>query len=192
MIAVSAHVFNEEVEEYLASGFDGFLPKPLEKEALARLISAQLTGRRLLLPQPDPSDRMCSAQKGEIDSVNEVDDTIKEQQEVDVLIIDPKVIEGDLAILGKEKMQLIVGLFEESSQVILDELKAASEAKNSREVKSLAHKLKGSAGSLGLGKLHQACLAIEAAAEPLSEYGNTADALIEIVDASNQALKSYF
>ncbi|MEF1227982.1 response regulator, partial [Vibrio fortis] len=192
MIAVSAHVFNEEVEEYLASGFDGFLPKPLEKEALARLISAQLTGRRLLLPQPDPSDRMCSAQKGEIDSVNEVDDTIKEQQEVDVLIIDPKVIEGDLAILGKEKMQSIVGLFEESSQVILDELKAASEAKNSREVKSLAHKLKGSAGSLGLGKLHQACLAIEAAAEPLTEYGNTADALIEIVDASNQVLKSYF
>ncbi|GMM88861.1 TMAO reductase system sensor histidine kinase/response regulator TorS [Vibrio fortis] len=192
MIAVSAHVFNEEVEEYLASGFDGFLPKPLEKEALARLISAQLTGRRLLLPQPDPSDRMCSAQKGEIDSVNEVDDATKEQQEVDVLIIDPKVIEGDLAILGKEKMQSIVGLFEESSQVILDELKAASEAKNSREVKSLAHKLKGSAGSLGLGKLHQACLAIEAAAEPLTEYGNTADALIEIVDASNQALKSYF
>lgn len=192
MIAVSAHVFNEEVEEYLASGFDGFLPKPLEKEALARLISAQLTGRRLLLPQPDPSDRMCSAQKGEIDSVNEVDDTIKEQQEVDVLIIDPKVIEGDLAILGKEKMQSIVGLFEESSQVILDELKAASEAKNSREVKSLAHKLKGSAGSLGLGKLHQACLAIEAATEPLTEYGNTAEALIEIVDASNQALKSYF
>jgi two-component system sensor histidine kinase TorS len=193
MIAVSAHVFNEEVEEYLASGFDGFLPKPLEKEALARLIVTQLTGRRLLLPQPDPSDRMCSAQKGEVDSVNDVDETInQQQQEVDVLIIDPKVIEGDLAILGKEKMQSIVGLFEESSQVILDEMAMASEAKNSREVKSLAHKLKGSAGSLGLGKLHQVCLAIEAAAEPLTEYENTVSALIETVEESNQALKAYF
>ncbi|MCZ8489403.1 hypothetical protein O9992_26790 [Vibrio lentus] len=38
MVAVSAHVFNEEVESYLASGFDGFLPKPLEKEALAQLL----------------------------------------------------------------------------------------------------------------------------------------------------------
>ncbi|WP_434763263.1 TMAO reductase system sensor histidine kinase/response regulator TorS [Vibrio fortis] len=192
MIAVSAHVFNEEVEEYLASGFDGFLPKPLEKEALARLIVTQLTGRRLLLPQPDPSDRMCSAQKGEVDSVNDVDETINQQQEVDVLIIDPKVIEGDLVILGKEKMQSIVGLFEESSQVILDEMAMASEAKNSREVKSLAHKLKGSAGSLGLGKLHQVCLAIEAASEPLTEYENTVGALIETVEESNQALKAYF
>ena len=198
MIAVSAHVFNEEVEEYLGSGFDGFLPKPLEKEALARLISTQLTGRRLLLPQPDSSDRMCIAQKGEsgvsnnIDEPNNIDEIVEKKQEVDVLIIDPKVIEGDLAILGKEKMLSIVELFEESSQVILDELKMASEAKNSREVKSLAHKLKGSAGSLGLGKLHQACLVIEAAAEPLTEYGNTADALIEIVCASNKALKSYF
>ncbi|MCG9630405.1 TMAO reductase system sensor histidine kinase/response regulator TorS [Vibrio sp. Isolate30] len=192
MIAVSAHVFNEEVEEYLASGFDGFLPKPLEKEALARLIVTQLTGRRLLLPQPDPSDRMCSAQKGDVDSVNDVDETINQQQEVDVLIIDPKVIEGDLAILGKEKMQSIVGLFEESSQVILDEMAMASEAKNSREVKSLAHKLKGSAGSLGLGKLHQVCLGIEAASEPLTEYENTVGALIETVEESNQALKAYF
>ena len=50
MIAVSAHVFNEEVEEYLASGFDGFLPKPLEKEALENLIIAQLGGKALLLP----------------------------------------------------------------------------------------------------------------------------------------------
>ncbi|MFA0521285.1 response regulator, partial [Vibrio sp. 10N.222.55.E8] len=52
MIAVSAHVFNEEVESYLASGFDGFLPKPLEKEALAQLIVTQLDGKTLLLPQP--------------------------------------------------------------------------------------------------------------------------------------------
>ena len=97
-----------------------------------------------------------------------------------------------MAILGKEKMQSIVGLFEESSQVILDEMAMASEAKNSREVKSLAHKLKGSAGSLGLGKLHQVCLAIEAASEPLTEYENTVGALIETVEESNQALKAYF
>ncbi|MGB1281184.1 MAG: response regulator, partial [Vibrio cyclitrophicus] len=59
MIAVSAHVFNEEVESYLASGFDGFLPKPLEKEALSQLIVAQLDGKKLLLPQPDPNDAVC-------------------------------------------------------------------------------------------------------------------------------------
>lgn len=88
-------------------------------------------------------------------------------------------------------MQAIVGLFEESSQVILDEMSSANEAQNAREVKSLAHKLKGSAGSLGLGKLHQTCLAIESAPEPLTMYGNTVDSLIELVAESNKALKSY-
>ena len=197
MIAVSAHVFNEEVEEYLASGFDGFLPKPLEKEALATLIITQLTGRQLLLPQPDPSDPMCGVQKGDIASVsdsalvNDLDETSNQQQEVDVLLIDPKVIEGDLAILGKEKMVTIVGLFEESSQTILDEMATANEAQDAREIKSLAHKLKGSAGSLGLGKLHHACLAIEAAVQPLEAYKEGAEELVALVADSNEALKAY-
>lgn len=51
MIAVSAHVFAEEVERYLAAGFDGYLPKPVEKEALATLIQDVLDGKQLLLPQ---------------------------------------------------------------------------------------------------------------------------------------------
>jgi hypothetical protein len=45
---------------------------------------------------------------------------------------------------------------------------------------------------LGLGKLHQVCLAIEAASEPLTAYENTVGALIETVEESNQALEAYF
>ncbi|MEZ8787511.1 TMAO reductase system sensor histidine kinase/response regulator TorS [Vibrio splendidus] len=206
MIAVSAHVFNEEVESYLSSGFDGFLPKPLEKEALSQLIVAQLDGKTLLLPQPDPNDAVCKQNgnrviKGNSDecSTQMVDvlakytTTTDSQDEGDtpVKLIDSKVIEGDLSILGLDKMKQIVVLFEESSNLTLNELVEASEADNGREVKSLAHKLKGSAGSLGLLALYNLCQSIEASEEPLLQYRDNDHALSELVKDSLEALLTY-
>lgn len=206
MIAVSAHVFNEEVESYLSSGFDGFLPKPLEKEALSQLIVAQLDGKTLLLPQPDPNDAVCKqngnrAVKGNsdecltqmVDVLAKYTTTTDSQDEGDtpVKLIDSKVIEGDLSILGLDKMKQIVVLFEESSNLTLNELVEASEADNGREVKSLAHKLKGSAGSLGLLALYNLCQSIEASEEPLLQYRDNDHALSELVKDSLEALLTY-
>jgi len=205
MIAVSAHVFNEEVESYLSSGFDGFLPKPLEKEALAQLIVTQLDGKTLLLPQPDPNDSICSQNsKPQRNKGNELyssqmasvvsDLAIKASQtedegEIPVKLIDSNVIKGDLSILGLEKMKQIVGLFEESSRVTLSEMVEASDSNNGREVKSLAHKLKGSAGSLGLLQLFNACQVIEASSDPLGEYRGKDSELSKLVQESLEALE---
>ncbi|MEZ8412000.1 TMAO reductase system sensor histidine kinase/response regulator TorS [Vibrio splendidus] len=205
MIAVSAHVFNEEVESYLSSGFDGFLPKPLEKEALSQLIVTQLDGKALLLPQPDPNDSICSQNnQPQRNKGNELyssqmasvvsDLAIKASQtedegEIPVKLIDSNVIKGDLSILGLEKMKQIVGLFEESSRVTLSEMVEASDSNNGREVKSLAHKLKGSAGSLGLLQLFNACQVIEASSDPLSEYRGKDSELSKLVQESLKALQ---
>lgn len=205
MIAVSAHVFNEEVESYLSSGFDGFLPKPLEKEALSQLIVTQLDGKALLLPQPDPNDSICSQNnKPQRNKGNELcssqmvsvvsDLAIKALQtedegEIPVKLIDSNVIKGDLSILGLEKMKQIVGLFEESSRVTLSEMVEASDSNNGREVKSLAHKLKGSAGSLGLLQLFNACQVIEASSDPLGEYRGKDSELSKLVQESLEALE---
>jgi len=207
MIAVSAHVFNEEVESYLSSGFDGFLPKPLEKEALSQLIVAQLDGKTLLLSQPDPNDAVCKqngnrAVKGNSDELysTQVVNVLakyttttdpQDQGDTPVKLIDSKVIEGDLSILGLDKMKQIVVLFEESSNLTLNELVEASEADNGREVKSLAHKLKGSAGSLGLLALYNLCQSIEASEEPLLLYRDNDHALSELVIDSLEALLTY-
>ncbi|MDH6017329.1 TMAO reductase system sensor histidine kinase/response regulator TorS [Vibrio splendidus] len=205
MIAVSAHVFNEEVESYLSSGFDGFLPKPLEKEALSQLIVTQLDGKTLLLPQPDPNDAVCKqngnrAVKGNSDELYSTQvvnvlakytTTTDPQNEGDVQVklIDSNVIKGDLSILGLEKMKQIVGLFEESSRVTLSEMVEASDSNNGREVKSLAHKLKGSAGSLGLLQLFNACQVIEASSDPLGEYRGKDSELSKLVQESLEALE---
>ncbi|EEZ81873.1 sensor protein TorS [Vibrio alginolyticus 40B] len=100
MIAVSAHVFAEEVERYLAAGFDGYLPKPLAKEALAALIQDALDGKPLLLPQNadcTPFDQI-SPQEQELQSkVVQAPKT----KEPDVVIINPSVIESDIENLGQ-------------------------------------------------------------------------------------------
>ncbi|MDA0144908.1 TMAO reductase system sensor histidine kinase/response regulator TorS [Vibrio sp. RW] len=210
MIAVSAHVFNEEVESYLASGFDGFLPKPLEKEELSQLIVDQLDGKSLLLPQPDPGDTMCkdtnrlndpdgqSQKHGQrspqiasmiSDLTTETNSQVPEGGSASVELINSKVIEGDLSILGLEKMKQIVALFEESSQQILREFVQASDASNGQEVKLLAHKLKGSAGSLGLSALLHLCQSIEASDDPLQQYRESCESLAKLAKDSLLALK---
>ncbi len=204
MVAVSAHVFNEEVESYLANGFDGFLPKPLEKEALARLIVTQLDGKTLLLPQPDPNDSICKINEHgfcekriESDLIveSEVEQPDLEESPVTIsdskLIIDSKVIEGDLSILGLDKMKQIVGLFEQSSLETLKEMADASEAENDREVKTLAHKLKGSAGSLGLLALFDVCKNIEISSEPLTQYRESSEELTVLAKDSLAALQQH-
>ncbi|MCG9553958.1 TMAO reductase system sensor histidine kinase/response regulator TorS [Vibrio sp. Isolate32] len=204
MVAVSAHVFNEEVESYLASGFDGFLPKPLEKESLARLIVTQLDGKTLLLPQPDPNDSTCKRNEhgfcekrieSDLIAESKVEQPNQEESPVTIsdskLIIDSKVIEGDVSILGLDKMKQIVGIFEQSSLETLKEMADANDAENAREVKSLAHKLKGSAGSLGLLALFDVCKNIEISSEPLTQYRESSEELTELVKDSLAALQQH-
>lgn len=57
IIAMSAHVFREEVEHYLASGMEAFVSKPLTPEALADAIHSVLVVRH-----PDAVDRAAWAE----------------------------------------------------------------------------------------------------------------------------------
>ncbi|NMS32267.1 Hpt domain-containing protein, partial [Vibrio parahaemolyticus] len=113
---------------------------------------------------------------------------VPKAEESDVVIINPSVIESDMKILGREKMLHIINLFRTTSADVLSKLQASAEDNDSKEVKNLAHKLKGSAGSLGLTALMNACQAIEAAPQPLDTYNATKDDLVSQVSASIQAL----
>ena len=88
-------------------------------------------------------------------------------------------------------MKQIVGLFEQSSLETLKEMADANDAENAREVKSLAHKLKGSAGSLGLLALFELCKNIEISSEPLTQYKNSSEELTELVKDSLAALQQH-
>jgi len=167
-IAISAHVYNEEVECYLAAGFDGYLPKPLDKDALCQLIQSHLEGKTLLteaMPcEPEPETAMTEQ------------------------LLNERIIQDDLAVLGKAKMQQIITLFVDGSDEMLHQLSQAEESGNSTQIKQIAHKLKGSAGSLGLSALHDICMKIEKGTTPLEAYQQRKDALVDVVQQSKLAL----
>ncbi|HAS6509677.1 TPA: TMAO reductase system sensor histidine kinase/response regulator TorS, partial [Vibrio parahaemolyticus] len=188
MIAVSAHVFAEEVERYLAAGFDGYLPKPVEKEALATLIQDVLDGKQLLLPQSGECLPLNETSDTNLTIENQVEQDHQQREEPEMVIINPSVIQSDMKILGREKMLHIIDLFRNTSADVLGQLVESAEKNDSLAVKNLAHKLKGSAGSLGLTALMNTCQSIEIAAEPLDTYNAQQGLLDEQVAASVNAL----
>ncbi|AIW16240.1 TMAO reductase system sensor histidine kinase/response regulator TorS [Vibrio tubiashii] len=169
MIAVSAHVYNEEVESYLAAGFDGYLPKPLDKDQLCQVIQNSLEGKPLLLAQSDDCDVEIGMQKRSI--------------------INPNVILADMEVLGRDKMKEISLMFNQGADEILEQLDAAAKQENQHNTVQLAHKLKGSAGSLGLDSLYDLCLEIEKSPNPLECYQQHKAGLTLLVSQSNEALK---
>lgn len=188
MIAVSAHVFAEEVERYLAAGFDGYLPKPVEKEALATLIQDVLDGKQLLLPQSGECLPLSETSDTNLTIENQVEQDHQQREEPEMVIINPSVIQSDMKILGREKMLHIIDLFRNTSADVLGQLVESAKRNDSLAVKNLAHKLKGSAGSLGLTALMNTCQSIEIAAEPLDTYNTQQGLLDEQVAASVNAL----
>ncbi len=97
---------------------------------------------------------------------------------------------SDMEVLGADKMRQIIELFKSSSDEILQALVSAANEANEAQVKGLAHKLKGSAGSLGLNKLMTLCKTIETHSSPTSLYLNEKEALEECVELSYHALKN--
>lgn len=170
MVAVSAHVFDEEVAQYLAAGFNGYLAKPLQKEALAEEVQHWL----------------CQPNEPKNQSASEVISLLDRESE----LLNVDLLNADLHILGQEKMVQIVTLFTQSSQEIAAQMAQASVAGDGEQIKNLAHKLKGSAGSLGLTSLMMLCQQIEADISPLQAYRTEQQTLDTMLIDSIRALKA--
>ncbi|NAX45134.1 TMAO reductase system sensor histidine kinase/response regulator TorS [Vibrio sp. V17_P4S1T151] len=172
MIAISAHVFNEEVESYLAAGFDGYLPKPLVKEDLAQLVQQRIEHNtlpvELIVPTHVTSDSQKSARP----------------------IMDERILLADIEVLGRDKMNEIIELFADCTHEYLHEFRQSRE--QAQIVKSLAHKLKGSAGSLGLHALFDLCLVIEKSADSAQTYQELQAELEALAAQSIHSLRLLF
>ncbi|EOW9245063.1 TMAO reductase system sensor histidine kinase/response regulator TorS [Vibrio cholerae] len=187
-IAVSAHVFNEEVAGYLAAGFDGYLPKPLVKEQLAAMLRQQLTAK-----SGDDADMRDKADSHDTSSIfdnaqpqGEPSPEAQAARKEWVAVLDHAKFEQDVQILGVEKMREIVGYFEQGCAEFF--VLCEAERDNDAQIKSQAHKLKGSAGALWLTQLYQLCQQIEKADSPAAAYQQTP--LVDAVENAKQALRN--
>ncbi|MGF1756781.1 TMAO reductase system sensor histidine kinase/response regulator TorS [Photobacterium sagamiensis] len=188
MVAFSAHVFREEVEIYLTSGFAGFLPKPLVEKQLIETINSILKGdKRVVIEQG------ALAVEEKLEEAETVEADICEVKTLtDEPILRESVLGNDLQVLGEAQVQRLIKLFATSSGETLQKLEAAIEAGDMNETSNHAHTLKGAAGTMGLIRLHDRCSVFEKAGKEGSVDGLNVDDLADVFEQSKQALEAAF
>ena len=130
VIAMSAHVFTEEVDYYLCAGMNGFLGKPFSLEDLEHAIIEAISGHEVIITN--------TSQGGDPDKFSP---------------FDTSVIENDICRLGLASVEKLATLFFQSTEPLKAELIEAMEQDNFEKLAKLAHRLNGAAGNFGLQRL---------------------------------------
>lgn len=146
VIAMSAHVFTEEVDRYLSAGMDGFLGKPFSIEDLEHTIAKVTGGKEVINVKTNPPPKPSETET-----------------------FDRSMIDDDINRLGLTQVDQIVSLFFTTSFQLRTELVEAIEQGNYEAIKKLAHKLNGAAGNFGFESL----CAILVEIETLARQGET-------------------
>jgi CheY-like chemotaxis protein len=153
IIAVTAHAMTGAREEYLASGMDGYLSKPLDPSALLRTLeayagSAPPTASVTATPAPT-----CDA------------------------IFDPDAIAALEKYLPPSSIRELLAMFVDQIDSQIVPLRSAAAARDLDPLGREAHSLAGSAGNIGLSRLSLVARELEAACKV-----GDADAAVELSD----------
>ncbi len=169
VIAMSAHVFKEEVKGYLEAGMNGFLGKPIDVDRMKSVLFEVVYSK-------DKTVSLLSSK------------TFKEQATScrDILV-------EDVEQIGLEKTNELVELFFNSSQKTLKDLKRAMENKDNKAIGESAHKLKGAACNVGLNLLSQYAMELELSVDTQhAEFQQYFDHINQVYKDSCLLLKSVF
>jgi two-component system sensor histidine kinase TorS len=138
IIAMSAHIFPEEVDSYLSSGLDGFVGKPIDPERLNELLLGVSRAQERLISMPN---------------------------EVDAQLVNEKLLNDDLSVLGKSCLLEMVNLFALACSNNMAAIDRARQHEDWVKLRDLAHNFKNAAGSLGLESLYQLVNQLESQAK---------------------------
>jgi two-component system sensor histidine kinase TorS len=166
IIAMSAHVFPQEVDSYLNSGLDGFVGKPIDPERLNELLLGVSQTQKRLISMPN---------------------------EVEAQLVNEKLLNDDLGVLSKACMLEMVHLFSQACSDNMAAIDVARQQEDWVKLSDLAHNFKNAAGSLGLETLHQLVTQLENQGkhgQPTS-IDLILEDLPELVRASQKALNNW-
>lgn len=143
IVAMSAHVFQNEIAQHLDAGMDAFVGKPISPERLADVLrDLLLHGRRGMV--------LATAEAPETGDAS--------------LVMDRQILRDDFAMLGRARAHRMVEAFCQTTPRRAAELTEAVGRCDWSAIGALSHSLKGSAASLGLGALEAAAQRLELAA----------------------------
>ena len=166
IIAMSAHIFPEEVNSYLSSGLDGFLGKPIDPERLNELLLGVSRAQQRLVSMPN---------------------------EVAAQLVNEKLLNDDLSVLGQACMLKMVNLFAQACRKNMEAITIARQQTDWVKISDVAHNFKNAAGRLGLETLYQLINQLESQVK----YGQptSTDLILEdlpdLVKASQKALNNW-
>ena len=172
IIAMSAHVFQNEIAHVLDAGMNAFVGKPVSPERLAEAL-AQVVLRR---------------QRGVVAAVNRAPEEGRE------VLLNRSVLDDDYMILGPEKTARMVDAFFDSTVRKVEQLAHAVAGEDWSTVAYIAHNLKGSAASLGLSALEKGAHRLETCAkkETGTEIAQDFDMFTALVENSSAALRAHW
>lgn len=127
VVAMSAHVFEEEVAAYLAAGMDGFLGKPFTADQLGRAIMDVVAGQAVATGGPQV--------------LNEA------------VLMDRGVLIEDVDILGAARVGALIDLFGRNGRLYLEQLADLEKSGNTSGIKEVAHRMKSASGNFGFQRL---------------------------------------
>jgi signal transduction histidine kinase/HPt (histidine-containing phosphotransfer) domain-containing protein len=176
IIALTASVTTGEHERCLAAGMTGFLAKPIDVDSLGRVLAEQIGGE---VPSVVP-----------LVGQAETPAPTGPATPVDVRRLE------ELAEMGAEALPLVqraIDNFVASMESTVAELRTALAAADAGELRSVAHRLKGSAANLGVTRVSELALEVEMLAEScqLEPAARTIDELAAEGEVACAALSGY-
>ncbi|MFT5110805.1 MAG: two-component system sensor histidine kinase TorS [Parasphingorhabdus sp.] len=162
IIAMSAHIFREEIDEYLNAGMNGYLGKPFNPDILL--------------------DTLARVMDDEPQTVSLTEKTVT------VRLLDRSSLERDHDILGTSAIQEIVDLYLQSSKKCLQDYTLAFSITDHKQAAAAAHRVKSAAGSIGLDQLHNLSARLEQSHNQTELIENSDQLLLELIEKSTNAL----
>ena len=197
-IAVSAHVFNEDIVTFVDSGFDDFVAKPVQmrklKPSIIKVMLNQPKEVSNIGNQEIENSNYDTSAFGELaEELTQTEAKPQEESDKDTVnlsnyvIFDAQIPNQDMQYLGIEKIQQLIHIFCQLSVSEYGEIANLS----AEEQKLKLHKLKGAAMGLGLIRLYQLCQNFEMCIKEQQLDRKQLQALDKLMKESVEALNQY-
>ncbi len=183
IIALTANAFDEDRERCRQAGMNDHLGKPVEAQAVYRVMLHWLTLPDVTTPTPEARPEPVSAPRSAAIELAQ-DDPIT------ALVGLPGFdVEAGLRYLGGNAMvyRRILRRYAEVNADVPARIEAALAAGDADTVRTLAHGLKGASATLGLSQVREAALAVEMAVRegrPMSEVATLLPAMAQMLDSA--------
>ncbi|MBP2303185.1 ATP-binding protein [Azospirillum picis] len=147
IIAVTATVSAERMQDCFAAGMTGFVGKPFHRGELRHALAVAIGA--------DEEDALPSAARP-------------------LVLRRSSLLAERMADLGPDRAGRIVGLFVETAPELMQEIRAAAASRDAEACGDAAHRLKSAAGLVGLSRLARMAVLVEQAAAELAEEAEAA------------------